>query len=257
MAKRVMRPSFTMAWAPAPPSSAGWKITTAVPAKLRVSARYLAAPKSIAVWPSWPQACILPGTVDWYGRPVSSSSGSASMSARSPTTLPPALRPRMTPTTPVGPVPGTPSSQPKLLSFSATEAAVRCTSYCSSGWACMSRRQAVISSCRSATRLTIGMGWLLAQIGLRAKIQRFYARSVFYLPSPSLRECAQDRLWLLGYHGEQHACRPIGPAAALFPSVQRRHVKPKSPRKGGWRRAEPTAQPGDVDLVGYCHSVAR
>ena len=50
--------------APAPPSSAGWKITTAVPAKLRVSARYLAAPSSIAVWPSWPQACILPGTVD-------------------------------------------------------------------------------------------------------------------------------------------------------------------------------------------------
>ena len=34
-----------MASAPAPPSSAGWKITTAVPAKLRVSARYLAAPK--------------------------------------------------------------------------------------------------------------------------------------------------------------------------------------------------------------------
>ena len=50
--------------APAPPSSAGWKMTTAVPAKLRVSARYLAAPSSMAVWPSWPQACILPGTVD-------------------------------------------------------------------------------------------------------------------------------------------------------------------------------------------------
>ena len=53
-----------MALPPAPPSSAGWKITTAVPAKLRVSARYLAAPSSMAVWPSWPQACILPGTVD-------------------------------------------------------------------------------------------------------------------------------------------------------------------------------------------------
>jgi hypothetical protein len=50
-----------IALAPAPPSSAGWKITTAVPSKLRVSARYLAAPSSIAVWPSWPQACILPG----------------------------------------------------------------------------------------------------------------------------------------------------------------------------------------------------
>ena len=71
--------------------------------------------------------------------------------------LAPVLRPRMTPTTPVRPMPGTTSSQPKLLSFSATEAAVRCTSYCSSGCMCMSRRQAVISSCRSATRLTIGM----------------------------------------------------------------------------------------------------
>ena len=36
-AKRLIRPSLTMASPPAPPSSAGWKITTAVPAKLRVS----------------------------------------------------------------------------------------------------------------------------------------------------------------------------------------------------------------------------
>ncbi len=43
------------------------------------------------------------------------------MSARSPITLLPGLRPRMTPTTPVRPMPGTTSSQPKLLSFSATE----------------------------------------------------------------------------------------------------------------------------------------
>jgi hypothetical protein len=31
-----------------------------VPSKLRVAARYLAAPSSIVVWPSWPHACILP-----------------------------------------------------------------------------------------------------------------------------------------------------------------------------------------------------
>ena len=40
----------------------------------------------------------------------------------------PALRPLMTPTTPVRPMPVTTSSQPNALSFSATEAAVWCTS---------------------------------------------------------------------------------------------------------------------------------
>ena len=81
------------------------------------------------------------------------------MSARSPITrLPVPLLPRMTPTTPVRPIPVTTSSQPKLLSFSATVAAVRWTSYSSSGWAWMSRRQAVMSPWRSAMRLTIGIG---------------------------------------------------------------------------------------------------
>jgi hypothetical protein len=90
------------------------------------------------VWPSWPQACILPGTVDRYGRLVCSAIGSASISARKPITRPPAagcLRPRITPTTPVRPIPVTTSSQPKALSLSATLAAVRCTSNKSSGWA--------------------------------------------------------------------------------------------------------------------------
>jgi hypothetical protein len=51
------------------------------------------------------------------------------MSARMPITLPEAaLRPLMTPTTPVLPMPGTTSSQPNALSFSATTPAVRCTS---------------------------------------------------------------------------------------------------------------------------------
>ena len=68
----------------------------------------------------------------------------------------------MTPTTPVLPMPVTTSSHPKLLSLSATEAAVRCTSYWSSGWACKSRRQPVISACKSATRLTIGIEVLVA-----------------------------------------------------------------------------------------------
>src|SRR5215813_3125260 len=87
------------------------------------------------------------------------------MSARRPITLRPSpaagLPPRMTPTTPVRPMPVTTSSQPNALSLSATVAAVRCTSYCSSGWACRSCRHAAISACRSDRRLTIGMGALL------------------------------------------------------------------------------------------------
>jgi len=46
-----------------------------------------AAASRVAVWPSWPQACIVP----WYrlawGRPVASTMGSASMSARMPRLL--------------------------------------------------------------------------------------------------------------------------------------------------------------------------
>ena len=51
------------------------------------------------------------------------------MSARIPITLPEAdLRPLMTPTTPVLPIPGTTSSQPNAFSFSTTIPAVRWTS---------------------------------------------------------------------------------------------------------------------------------
>ena len=48
----------------------------------------LAAPASMAVCRSWPQACIAPGIADAYGSPVSSVTGSASMSPRSSTTGP-------------------------------------------------------------------------------------------------------------------------------------------------------------------------
>ena len=113
MPQRSITPSCTISRPPPPPSSAGWKITTAVPSKLRVSARYWAAPSSIAVCPSCPQACILPGTVEAKGSPVASVIGSASMSARSPITRPVLSDfPRMTPTTPVRPMPVTTSSQP-------------------------------------------------------------------------------------------------------------------------------------------------
>ena len=62
--KRSNRPSSTMTRPPPSISSAGWKMKYTVPSKLRVSARYRAAPSSIVVWPSWPHACILPGTVE-------------------------------------------------------------------------------------------------------------------------------------------------------------------------------------------------
>src|SRR6185437_13115987 len=157
-----MSPSSIIALPPAPPSSAGWKITTAVPSKLRVSARYFAAPSSMAVWPSWPQACIRPGVLDAYGTPDVSSIGNASMSARRPMVLPEAFfRPRIMPTTPVRPMPVTTSSHPNSRSLSATIPAVRCTSYSSSGCAWKSCRQAVMSSARAAMRLTMGMVGLL------------------------------------------------------------------------------------------------
>ena len=41
---------------------------------------------SMAVWPSWPQACMTPGLRLLYGRPLASWTGSASMSPRSTTT---------------------------------------------------------------------------------------------------------------------------------------------------------------------------
>ena len=52
------------------------------------TAQVSAAPSSIATWPSWPHACMMPGLADACARPEISWIGSASMSARSPTTGP-------------------------------------------------------------------------------------------------------------------------------------------------------------------------
>jgi hypothetical protein len=48
------------------------------------AARCAAAPSSMAVWPSWPQACIRPGWREWWLKSFFSWMGSASMSARRP-----------------------------------------------------------------------------------------------------------------------------------------------------------------------------
>ena len=77
-----------------------------------------AAPTSMAVCRSWPQACIAPGIREAYGRPVSSVTGSASMSPRSSTTGPALAAfpaPRSTAVTELSPLPvlissGSPSS---------------------------------------------------------------------------------------------------------------------------------------------------
>src|SRR3954463_6295462 len=127
-----------------------------VPAKLRVSARYLAAPNSIAVWPSWPQACIRPRCCDAWVKPFFSSIGNASMSARSAIARPPGREPARVPITPVRATPRS-TVMPKDSSRRATMSAVRRSSNAVSGCACRSCRQPIISAWKSAMRLMIGM----------------------------------------------------------------------------------------------------
>ncbi len=110
-------PSSIIAWAPlgrpSKPSSLGWNRSFTVPvSSARYSARISATPIRMATWASWPQACMTP--VIWpchialaleaKGRSTRSSTGSASMSARSATTGP-GLPPLRMPTTPVSPTP--------------------------------------------------------------------------------------------------------------------------------------------------------
>ncbi|MGZ2475105.1 hypothetical protein ACVI1N_003396 [Sinorhizobium medicae] len=150
-------PSFTISFPPPPPSSAGWKITATLPAKFRVSARYFAAPSSMAVCPSWPQACILPGVFEDQAIPLASVIGRASMSALSPMVRPGPRLPRIRPTTPVRPSPVTISSTPNSFSFRSTKAAVFSTANRSSGFWCRWRRHSVTSVLRSAARFKIGI----------------------------------------------------------------------------------------------------
>src|SRR5574343_715021 len=149
--KRSNRPSLIISRAPPPPSSAGWKIRYTVPSKSRWRARCWAAASSMAVWPSCPQACILPAWRLAWAKVLNSCMGSASMSARRPMARPqaPPSRPCTMPTTPVVPMPrwmGIPHS----VSLAATRSAVRCSSKHSSGWAWMSRRSAAMASACTA-----------------------------------------------------------------------------------------------------------
>ncbi|MNY52602.1 hypothetical protein D3C86_1882870 [compost metagenome] len=60
-------PASIMGLAPPGPSSAGWKTSLTVPENscLR-SLRILATPRRMAMWASWPQACITPSCSDLY-----------------------------------------------------------------------------------------------------------------------------------------------------------------------------------------------
>ena len=112
-----------MCRAPAKPSSPGWNMKITVPGTSSCRAQSsLAAPASMAVCRSWPQACIAPGIADAYGSPVSSVTGSASMSPRSSTTGPEPERrpPRSTAVTELTAVPvltssGSPASASSTL----------------------------------------------------------------------------------------------------------------------------------------------
>ncbi len=75
---------------------------------------------------------------------------------------------------PTTPVPARPrcTSMPNSDSFFATCSAVRCSSNAVSGWACRSRRHAVISSWKAEMRLTIGMAQSLARRWMRLDVSQ-------------------------------------------------------------------------------------
>lgn len=75
-------PSSHIFFAPAPPSSAGWKMNVMGFGRCGSCASMEVSVRSIAVCPSWPQACMMPGVFDAYVQSVCSVIGSASVSAR-------------------------------------------------------------------------------------------------------------------------------------------------------------------------------
>ena len=120
----------------APPRPAGRE--PHVPRRPRRPRGARAAASAIATWPSWPQACMRPFSSERVGRPVSSSRGSASMSARNIRRLPSVPQSARTPVV-ATPVRG---ARPSSARRPATSAAVRRSSNASSGCRCRSRRVA-------------------------------------------------------------------------------------------------------------------
>src|SRR5918995_1896898 len=138
-------PSSTMILPPPPPSSAGWKKNLTLPLNLsRIPERAWAAPTSMLVCPSWPQACILPSVCEAKGSPVSSWIGNASMSALNPT-VGPSPSPLRVATTPFSATPVC-ISRVRPSRAASTFPAVFSVSKPSSGSRWMSRLRATILS---------------------------------------------------------------------------------------------------------------
>ena len=161
-------PSSIIRAAPPSVSSPGWNIPiTSAASSSRRSTSHARAPYRPAVCMSWPHACMVPGVGGAQSSPVSSVTGSPSMSPRSSTTgrrVPAGsgLAPRSTATTELSSRPVlTSSAGPPVraswparswrgASRSRTAAWVRGRCRSSSGWACSSRRRAITSRASSA-----------------------------------------------------------------------------------------------------------
>ena len=152
-------PASIMSWAPAS-SSFVWNRNTIVPG---ISSRWFAINRAVvsrqAMWLSWPQACMTPGFSEANGSPVSSWTGSASMSERMQRVLP-GFPPFSTPMTPVGRHLRT--SMPRDFSSSSIFCAVRNSCVPTSGCAWKSRRSAIrfgVSSAISFLRSILVPPW--------------------------------------------------------------------------------------------------
>ena len=157
--------------APPVPSSAGWKNIFTIPVSSdSISLSRIAAPSAAAVWMSCPQACITPLFLEAKGSPVSSVSGSASVSARSATVLPLPAEP----TDAVAAVPSSISlySMPCRPSISARRAHVGCSSPERSGYSCSSRRKAVSIGSIPSILLSISIGRTSLRISLSPRRRR-------------------------------------------------------------------------------------
>ena len=169
-------PSSIIVCAPPSPSSPGWNIRITWPGKSpRRSWRRRAAPSSIATWVSWPHACIAPSTSDVNSSPVSSWSGSASMSARR-RIVGPGMPPSITATTELRAFPIVPF-RPIAASSSSTIAWVWGRSRPISGWRWIRRRIATTSGwiARAASRrpsMTAGSARLAGVLGRSVVVMR-------------------------------------------------------------------------------------
>ena len=222
--KRSNNPSFSISRAPPTPSSAGWKMKLTVPLKLRVSARYFAAPSSIVVWPSWPQACIRPGFWLAYGNPVASRIGSASMSARSPTEAWP-LPLRNTPTTPVLPTPRC-TSMPHSSSFRATRSAVRYSSSPSSGMGVN-----IVANGDEFVLVAAGpieCGWVKRGLGHR-RVLGLWVKPQAYHAAPGLSDLSGLRAGRL--HLNRRPRQRISPPVGQLSSLTILSVRVPTPRE--------------------------